>query len=780
MRIFLIVLSLFFASCNNNSNTQKTPTTAVTVSIGSQPATGAIGTTGDIPLRVQSIKITALNATGQTIAGPVIANRPMLASTIQIPNGLNIRIQVLAYDAPNATGTVIYETLSKAINLTGIPVTLPVIMSLSVAIRANTTTVFRQGTVNLTGTVSGNTPPPTSPLVWTKSSGTFTVTDAYGAVRTWQAPNILGKFFIAAHVDPNKNPDQDPLVIASAQINVINRDPYIDTFNSTFIDTYAGTAVQVPLIIAGDLDADILSASTQGGLPTWVSLISTGTNPLNVGLDLTPPLGTNGLFTFKVGVTDGFGGNISKDITIKVNAIPPAPVVGVFSPLTYSSTVDIYGYALVGSTVDLYANGTTFISQVTPTNFSEFAVTPNMGDFYFSAIAIPNGTHTITAYARLGNNISVVSNTVSVTVNQLLGSSFVSSAPLSVVGLTSIDTAFVNQDAFIDMVVGDIDGGVYIYKGNGTVTAFTTTPTSVLSTGALGMNQFAIGDINGDTYTDIVLPSDIYSGVAILTGNGFGGFSQPLLLNIDSYAAPSSVAIADMNNDGYADIITANNGSILGAGTGNTVSTLNGGSQGFTLGTPFTITGNIGLTSISTSDFNLDGYTDAAIAGTSISVVQNNPLIAPTITNYTAASPIHVTTGYLNSDSYTDIVSCNNDGSITVLLSGLAGGFPTSNTYFWSFLSIPTWAAIGDMNGDFNNDIVVAVSGSNTIAVFINDGFGNFNPSPVTYPIAGIDPRSIALEDINNDFKLDVIVANFGSKDINVLLNTASGTLGLQ
>ncbi|MDQ7057713.1 MAG: FG-GAP-like repeat-containing protein [Ghiorsea sp.] len=777
MRIFMVFLALFVASCSDTASLDSSATD-VTVSIGSQPAAGAIGAVGDIPLRVQSIKVTAINASGQVIAGPVIANRPSLTATLRIPNGNNIRIRVVAFDALNAQGTKIYETLSAPINLTGAPVTVPVKMSLSVDILTNTTQTFRGGTVNLAGTVSGTPPVPSSPLVWATTGGSFvTPLDAYGAVRTWVAPNTLGAQTIATRIDPAINPDQDPNVKASIQISVINRDPYVANFNATPIDIYAGSSAQLPLIVVGDLDGDTLSALTQGA-PTWVSLVSTGTNPLSIDLSLTPPLGTNGQFSFQVGITDGFGGNISKSITLSVNATLPAPVVGVFGASTFTS-VDIYGYALVGSTVDLYANGNTFIAQVLPGTFSEFTFIPNMGDFFYNALNVPNGTHTITAYARLGNNVSTVSNTVSVTVNKLLGTAFTSTPlPAQAGAPASIATTDLNQDFIKDIILADANGAVYIYAGTGTIgTIQGATPVVgfPIFTGAAGMNQFAIGDVNGDTYTDVVLPSSTNNTVTILPGTAAGSFAQPLPpLNIDAYAAPKAVAIADINTDGYADIITANSGSILGPNTGNTVSALNGSAQGaFTLGTPLTITGQTGgLSSIATSDFNVDGYADVAIAGSSIAVVTNNP-ITPIITNYpTSAAPVHITIGILGgNDSLDDIVTCNSNGTITILLSG-TGGFPTSITSTLPFGSIPTSAAIGDINGDFIDDIVVAVSGTNTIAILINDGLGNFSP-PILYPITGIDPVSIALADIDGDSKLDVIVANKTSKDMNLLLNTS-------
>ncbi|CAF5222363.1 unnamed protein product, partial [Rotaria magnacalcarata] len=44
----------------------------------------------------------------------------------------------------------------------------------------------------------------------------------------------------------------------------------------------------------------------------------------------------------------------------------------------------------------------------------------------------------------------------------------------------------------------------------------------------------------------------------------------------------------------------------------------------------------------------------------------------------------------------------------------------------------------------------------------------------------GTSPNSVAAADVNGDGKPDIIVANFGSDNIGVLLNTGNGTFAVQ
>ena len=108
--------------------------------------------------------------------------------------------------------------------------------------------------------------------------------------------------------------------------------------------------------------------------------------------------------------------------------------------------------------------------------------------------------------------------------------------------------------------------------------------------------------------------------------------------------------------------------------------------------------------------------------------------------------------------------------SVSVLLGDGAGSFAPQTTFSTSLY--PTSVALSDVNEDGKLDIVVAGDGSNAVSVLLGRGDGTFS-APSSYTV-GSSPFSVATADLNGDGRPDVVTANIGSQNVSVLLNSAS------
>jgi hypothetical protein len=85
----------------------------------------------------------------------------------------------------------------------------------------------------------------------------------------------------------------------------------------------------------------------------------------------------------------------------------------------------------------------------------------------------------------------------------------------------------------------------------------------------------------------------------------------------------------------------------------------------------------------------------------------------------------------------------------------------------------PRWVAIGDLDGDGALDLAVANQIYYNVSVLLGNGDGTFQDA-VNYGV-GNNSHSVAIGDLDGDGALDLAVANFGSGDVSVLLGNGDG-----
>ena len=290
----------------------------------------------------------------------------------------------------------------------------------------------------------------------------------------------------------------------------------------------------------------------------------------------------------------------------------------------------------------------------------------------------------------------------------------------------------------------------------------------------------AIADMNGDGKADIVTGNSNNDVVGILFGSSTGnGTFQPIATYpTGPNSVPQGLAVADVNNDGKPDIIT---GNVSGNSAGVMLGNGNGTFQPI-------VTYNTGSfshpNSIAVVDVNGDGKRDIITTdygNATVTVMLGNgdgtfQYFIPYATGF-GSSPESLTVADVSGDGKPDIVVGNNSqGTIGVFKGTGTGAFQAMVSYSAGGPnSRPQGVAVADVNGDGIADILSANYLSYSIGVLLGTGAGSFQPV-ATYSTGVFSlPGSLALADINRDGKLDVVAADYnGSKAILLLGNGTS------
>ncbi len=143
------------------------------------------------------------------------------------------------------------------------------------------------------------------------------------------------------------------------------------------------------------------------------------------------------------------------------------------------------------------------------------------------------------------------------------------------------------------------------------------------------------------------------------------------------------------------------------------------------------------------------------------------------------AAPLQFTVADLNGDSNLDAaVAIQNDNCIRVLLGNGDGTFQAAQT-FGAGMSLPQDVAAGDFNGDEVIDLAVAKYDANTVAVLFGAGIGSaYSLGAPVYYSTGAGSYSITAGDFDGDNYLDLAVSNYSEYHLSILLNNGAGVFG--
>ncbi len=346
----------------------------------------------------------------------------------------------------------------------------------------------------------------------------------------------------------------------------------------------------------------------------------------------------------------------------------------------------------------------------------------------------------------------------------------------------AIAVADLNGDGKQDLVVANCFSNtvsVLLGKGDGT---FTPAPGSPIPVGACP-DAVALTDLNGDGKQDLVVANYNDYTVSVFLGNGNGTFTPKAGSPFAAGSTPSDLAVGDVTGDGKKDIVVTNKAT-------NTVSVLAGnGNGGF--GAPTAIATGSQPLGVALGDVDGQHGLDILVANSgdnTVSVLLNNgngafsPAPGSPIT--VGNIPQEIALGKINADNALDFVVTNlsdvtnpSDGSVSVFLGNGNGAFTQAAGSPIVFPNTsPIALALDDINNDSKLDLVVSDSASFGTYVLTGNGNGTFSTVPGQPTITGgVFPFAVAVADVNGDSKKDILTVNEGDNDISVSLGNGAG-----
>ena len=290
-----------------------------------------------------------------------------------------------------------------------------------------------------------------------------------------------------------------------------------------------------------------------------------------------------------------------------------------------------------------------------------------------------------------------------------------------------------------------------------------------------GPASVVVGGFIGDGIQDLAVANTLSNHVSVLLGNGDGTFLPAVSYPVGT--SPSSIAVGYFASLTVQDLVVANRDS-------NDVSVLLGNGDG-TFQTAVNYPAGNSPVFVAVGNFASEGRQDLVVADSVCSPPPCQGSVSVLLVNFdgtfqapvsypTGDGPWAVAVGDFNGDGAQDLAVLNlrDFYGLSVLLGNGDGTFQSAHNYS-GVGSNPRSVAVGDFNGDGNQDLAIAAETSQAVTVMLGNGDGTFG-DPVQFLVGA--PVSVAVGDFDGDGIQDLAVAIYRSTNVGVLLGNGDGT----
>ena len=294
---------------------------------------------------------------------------------------------------------------------------------------------------------------------------------------------------------------------------------------------------------------------------------------------------------------------------------------------------------------------------------------------------------------------------------------------------TELAVADVNSDGKLDVITAQHDSyavAVFLGDGKGKFASAPNSPFWPKHGQHSHTHGLLVCDVNNDKKLDLITANNADNDIAVMLGDGQGGFSSAAKSVFPCGPSPYPLAAADVNEDGNIDILVPNSKPDLG-----TMTVLLGDGKG--------------------------GFAQST----------SSPIKIPA----PARDVYYVALADLNGDGHVDVLlDGNHDDCASILLGDGRGNFKPAPQSPLRMGNRGWNLAVLDYDHDGTLDLISV--NEKDVRIHWGDGHGWFKPNPLVIPSGGNGCWKMATGDLNEDGFLDVVTPNVESQNLTILLGT--------